>query len=83
MAIGLLWWRARFYLRMTDGTVLFLMGLWVILAGTERSGAEPGGGGGLLRGSRRMAWLTEGSPGPGKGLFGIELGGKAGCLYGG
>ena len=81
LVIGLLWWRARFYLLMTDGTVLFLMGLWVILAGTEGSGAEPGGGGGLLRGSRWTAWLTEGSPGPGKGWFGIELVGKAGCLY--
>ncbi len=60
---------------------MFLMGLWLILAGTEGSGAGPGGGGGLLRGSRWMAWLAEGSPGPGKWLFGIELGGKAGCLY--
>lgn len=81
LVIGLLWWRARFYLLMTDGTVLFLMGLWAILAGMEGSGAEPGGGGGLRRGSRWTAWRTEGLPGPEKGLFGIELGGKAGCLY--
>lgn len=66
---------------MTNGAVLFLMGLWVILAGTEGFGAEPGGRDGFRRGSRWMASLTERVPRPEEGVFGIELGGEAGYFY--